>query len=348
MKKISFLAVLAVLFLTKTWAIAFAQSDLMKEASENFKPIPLGPPEIADNVLTTDKVLLGKMLYFDPRLSSSQWISCNSCHNLSCGGSDYQETAVGHGWQRGLRNSPTVLNAVYNVTQFWDGRAKDLKEQAKGPVQASVEMNNTPERAVATMKSMPEYVELFKKAFPMDKNPVTFDNIARAIEAFEATLVTPDAKFDRFIKGDETALNNDEKKGLRLFMDKGCINCHSGLNIGGDDYFTFGVEKAPDKDIMAGDKGRAKITHAKKDEFSFRSPSLRNVYLTPPYFHSGIVWHLKEAVTIMGNSQLGETITDKEALYIVSFLKALTGVQPKIEIPILPPSTDKTPKPIKK
>ncbi len=339
---------ISLLLVTVLWITVSAQSDLMKEARDNFKPIPIGPPEIADNVLTIAKVELGKMLYFDPRLSSSQWISCNSCHNLSYGGGDYQETAVGHGWQRGPRNSPTVLNAVYNIAQFWDGRAKDLKEQAKGPVQASVEMNNSPERAVQTMKSMPEYVAWFKKAFPMDKEPVTFDNIARAIEAFEATLITPDCKLDLFLKGDENALNKEEKEGLRLFMDKGCVSCHSGINIGGDDYFTFGVEKAPDKKIMAGDKGRAKVTQAKKDEFSFRSPSLRNVYLTPPYFHSGVVWSLNEAVAVMGDAQLGEMLNKKETAYIVSFLKALTGVQPEVEIPILPPSTDATPKPIKK
>jgi cytochrome c peroxidase len=325
-----------------------ASSDLMKEANENFKPIPMGPPVIKDNPLTTTKIQLGKMLFFDPRLSSSHWISCNSCHNLSYGGSDYQETALGHGWQRGPRNSPTVLNAVYNVAQFWDGRAKDLKEQAKGPVQASVEMNNKPEVAVATIKSMPVYVDLFEKAFPNDKNPVTFDNIARAIEAFEATLITPDCKLDRFLKGEETALNKNEKKGLKLFIDKGCTDCHGGVNIGGDDYFTFGVEKAPSNAIMKGDKGRAKITHAKDDEFSFRSPSLRNVYLTPPYFHSGAVWSLADAVKVMGDSQLGENISDEGAMYIVEFLKSLTGVQPEIEIPLLPPSNENTPKPIKK
>ena len=344
MKKI---VVLLVLCLLPSLGV-FAGDSLMKEARQYFKPIPFGPPEIKDNPLTVEKIELGKMLFFEPRLSSSQWISCNSCHNLAMGGADYQETAVGHGWQRGPRNSPTVLNAVYNVAQFWDGRAKDLKEQAKGPVQASVEMNNTPEKVIETLKSMPEYVDMFKKAFPMDKDPVTFDNMAKAIEAFEATLITPNCKLDKFLRGDETALNGDERKGLKLFISKGCADCHGGINIGGDDYYTFGVEKKPSDKVMAGDKGRAKVTHAKDDEFSFRSPSLRNVELTAPYFHSGAVWSLKEAVKIMGDAQLGETLTDEEAEYIVKFLKTLTGEQPKITLPVLPPSTDKTPKPVKR
>lgn len=197
---------------------------------------------------------------------------------------DYQPTSTGHGWKQGPRNAPTVLNSVYNVAQFWDGRAKDLAEQAKGPIQAGVEMNNTPANVVKTLKSMPEYVELFKQSFPNEKDPVTFDNMAKAIEVFEATLNTPDSNFDKFLKGDSQALSKTEKQGLKLFMDNGCASCHSGVNMGGDDYYAIGVVQMPADRIMTGDKGRYAVTQAKDDEFMFKSPSLRNIELTPPIF----------------------------------------------------------------
>ena len=200
-------------------------ADLMKEAKENFEPIPLSVEEgykaLKNNPATPAKYELGKMLYFEPRLSKSQLISCNTCHNLSFGGDDYQETSIGHGWQKGPRNAPTVLNSVYNSAQFWDGRATDLKEQAKGPIQASVEMAATPEYVVQVLKSIPQYVDLFKKAYPGQKDPVTFDNMANAIEVFEATLLTPNSRFDKYLKGDAKALSKDELKGLELYLDKG-------------------------------------------------------------------------------------------------------------------------------
>ena len=287
------------------------------------------------------------MLYFDPRLSASNLISCNTCHNLGTGGVDLQETSVGHGWQKGPRNAPTVLNAVFNIAQFWDGRAKDLEEQAKGPVQASVEMSNNPERLVATLNSMPQYVVLFKKAFPNDNSPVTFDNTAKAIEAFEATLLTPNSRFDKYLKGDAGALNAQEKEGLKLFMEKGCAGCHNGVNVGGSGYFPFGVVERPGADILPpGDKGRFMVTKTASDEYVFKVPSLRNIELTPPYFHSGKVWSLREAVSVMGSAQLGIALTDSEIDTITAFLKTLTGDQPRVEYPILPPNTDNTPRPI--
>jgi len=323
---------------------AFAE-NLHDNARKLFKPIPYAPPELKDNPLSLDKIELGKMLYFEPRISKSGLLSCNTCHNLSFGGDDYQETSIGHGWQKGPRNAPTVLNSVFNVAQFWDGRAADLKEQAKGPVQAAVEMNSTPDRVVAVLKSMPEYVRLFKKAFPEDKDPVNFDNMAKAIEAFEATLLTPDSRFDLYLKGNENALNKDEKKGLAIFIEKGCSDCHAGVNIGGEDYYPFGVTERPDSKILSGDKGRFLVTNTTADEYVFKSPSLRNIEYTAPYFHSGKVWSLEEAVAIMGSSQLGITLTDSDVKYITAFLKTLTGIQPKVEYPVLPPSTDATPKP---
>ncbi|GAB1536908.1 cytochrome-c peroxidase [Geovibrio sp. ADMFC3] len=323
---------------------AFAEK-LQEDANGIFKPIPYAPPALKDNPMTLDKVELGKMLFFEPRLSKSSLLSCNTCHNLSFGGDDYQETSIGHGWQKGPRNAPTVLNSVFNLAQFWDGRAADLKEQAKGPVQASVEMNSTPDRVVVVLKSMPEYTELFKKAFPGDKDPVSFDNMAKAIEAFEATLLTPDSKFDLYLKGDKNALNKDEKKGLELFINKGCADCHAGVNMGGEDYYTFGVVERPDSKIVSGDKGRFSVTNTASDEYVFKSPSLRNIEYTAPYFHSGKVWSLEEAVAIMGSAQLGISLTDSDSKLITAFLKTLTGVQPKVDYPVLPPSTDATPKP---
>ena len=322
-----------------------AADEVMTRAQVLFKPIPDAAPLLKENVLSPVKIDLGRMLYFDPRLSASGLISCNTCHNVGIGGADLQETAVGHGWQRGGRNSPTVFNAIFNIAQFWDGRAQDLKEQAKGPPQAAIEMNSTPELVVETVKSMPEYGRLFKKAFPQENDPITYDNIAKAIEAFEETLLTPDAPFDKYLRGDGTALSRDEQTGLKLFMDNGCGGCHGGINMGGTGYFPFGVVEKPKAEITAGDTGRFKVTGAKSDEYVFKSPSLRNIALTAPYFHSGKVWSLKGAVAIMGSAQLGITLTDNETDNVVAFLKVTTGRQPRIEYPILPASTEATPKP---
>jgi cytochrome c peroxidase len=326
-------------------SVSFAADDLLKRAQGMFKPIPATAPERKGKTLTAAKMELGKMLYFEPRLSSSELISCNTCHNIGMGGADFQETSVGHGWQRGPRNAPTVLNSVFNIAQFWDGRAPDLKEQAKGPVQASVEMNNTPEMVIKTLQSMPQYIEMFKKAFPDKKEPLTFDNMAEAIEAFESTLLTPDSPFDKYLKGDDKALKTVEKEGLKLFMDKGCNACHGGINMGGTGYFPFGVIERPKEEITAGDMGRFKVTQASSDEYVFKSPSLRNIALTPPYFHSGRVWGLSDAVAIMGSAQLGISLTKDEVEKIVLFLGTTTGVQPKVEYPILPAPTESTPKP---
>ncbi|QGM98963.1 cytochrome-c peroxidase [Methylocystis parvus] len=322
--------------------------DLRADANAVFKPVDAASVNavVKNNPITPAKVELGKKLFFEPRLSKSQIISCNSCHNLGTGGEDSGSTSIGHAWAKGPRRAPTVLNAVFNVAQFWDGRAVDLKAQAKGPVQADVEMNNTPAVVEATLKSMPGYVAEFKAAFPNDANPVSFDNMANAIEAFEATLTTPNAKFDKFLTGDASALNDTEKKGLRLFMDKGCSGCHSGVNVGGNGYFPFGAVAKPDAAILpAADRGRAKVTNSDADAFVFRSAPLRNVALRAPYFHTGSVWTLEEAVDVMAKSQLGATLTPDENAAIVAFLGALTGEQPKVTYPILPARTKDTPRP---
>lgn len=340
------LAVSAALILSLASAVADDTALRAKAKSAGLQPLPYGAGQVTDNVLTREKIALGSMLFFDPRLSASGVISCNTCHNLGTGGDDNLPTSVGHGWQKGPRNSPTVLNAVYNQAQFWDGRAEDLKAQAKGPVQAGVEMANTPDAVVETLKSMPQYVERFGRSFPGEADPVTFDNMARAIEAFEATLVTPGAPFDAWLEGNDTALTADEKLGLDLFISKGCTACHSGVNLGGQDYYPFGLIKKPGADILPPeDKGRFQVTKTASDEYVFRAGPLRNIALTAPYFHSGQVWDLEQAVAIMGVAQLGTELKGDEAELIATFLGSLTGEQPKVEYPILPAETAKTPKP---
>ena len=325
---------------------AALSNDLLEEAKDYFEPIPSVVPAVKNNAVTGDKIELGKMLFFDPRLSSSALISCNTCHNLGMGGDDNLETSIGHGWQKGPRNAPTVLNAVFNIAQFWDGRAEDLKAQAKGPVQAGVEMASTPARVEATLKSMPAYEVAFAKAFPGEDSPISFDNMAKAIEAFEATLITPYSRFDQFLEGNTKVMNEEEQAGLQLFIDTGCASCHAGVNLGGEGYYPFGVVEKPGADVLpAGDKGRFAVTQTADEEYVFRAGPLRNIELTAPYFHSGKVWDLEQAVAIMGTSQLGEDLSDDEIRKITAFLKTLTGEQPKVDYPILPVETSGTPKP---
>ena len=337
--------ILTAILATSCLAVAASADELRTKAAEVFKPLPSTVPAVKDNPVTPAKIELGKALFFDPRLSASGVFSCYSCHNLATGGDDNMETSVGHGWQKGPRNSPTALNAVLNEAQFWDGRAADLAAQAKGPIQAGVEMANTPEQVVATLTSMPAYVDSFKAAFPDEAEPVSFDNMAKAIEAFEATLITP-APFDAYLNGDDAALSDTAKAGMALFIDKGCSSCHSGVNVGGHGYYPFGLIEKPGSEILPeGDKGRFAVTETADDEYVFRASPLRNIALTAPYFHSGKVWDLKVAVQIMAESQLGEELSDDEANQIVAFLDSLTGTLPEITVPVLPAETAATPRP---
>ncbi|MBB4265520.1 cytochrome-c peroxidase [Roseospira visakhapatnamensis] len=343
---IAAVATLPVLSPVAAWAEAPDDAALMEEAQALFEPIPDQVPDVRGNAVTREKIDLGRMLFFDPRLSASHLLSCNTCHNLAMGGDDNLETSIGHGWQAGPRNSPTVYNAVFNIAQFWDGRAADLKEQAKGPIQAGVEMNNQPAMVVETLSSMPAYVEYFTAAFPGDDDPVTFDNVARAIEAFEATLITPAAPFDQFLEGNADALTEQEKRGLRTFIDTGCVACHAGVNLGGEAYYPFGVVERPGADILPPeDKGRFAVTDTATDEYVFRSPTLRNVALTKPYFHAGRVWDLTQAVAVMGVAQLGEDLNEDQVDDIVAFLHTLTGEAPEVIVPVLPASSVDTPRP---
>lgn len=338
-------SVAAAVIATTALAAEPVPADLRATALEIFKPLPSTYPAVRDNPITQEKIDLGKALFFDPRLSASGVFSCNSCHNLATGGDDNLETSIGHGWQKGPRNSPTALNAVFNDAQFWDGRAEDLKAQAKGPIQAGVEMANTPVQVVETLKSMPKYVEWFQAAFPGEADPVTFDNMAKAIEAFEATLITP-APFDAYLNGDEAAMTEEQKQGLVLFMDKGCASCHSGINLGGNGYYPFGLIEKPGAEVLPeNDKGRFAVTATADDSYVFRAAPLRNVTLTAPYFHSGKVWNLRQAVAIMGTSQLGEDMSDDDVERIVAFLGSLEGRLPEVVYPVLPAETDDTPLP---
>lgn len=337
---------LMILALVTTALAGTAGADELRDKALGiFKPLPSTLPALNDNTVTPEKVDLGKALFFDPRLSASGVFSCYSCHNLTTGGDDNMETSVGHGWQKGPRNAPTALNAVLNEAQFWDGRAEDLAAQAKGPIQAGVEMANTPAQVEATLNSMPQYVEWFTAAFPGEEAPVNFDNMAKAIEAFEATLLTP-APFDAWLNGDDAALSDEAKAGLTLFVDKGCSSCHSGVNVGGHGYYPFGLIEKPGSDVLpAGDKGRFAVTETANDEYVFRAAPLRNIALTAPYFHSGKVWDLAVAVEIMAESQLGESLKPEETAQLVAFLESLTGTMPEVSLPVLPAETATTPRP---
>ncbi len=324
----------------------FAADQLMKTAQAQFKPIPTTPPTLPGNPATPAKLLLGKMLYFDPRLSASHSISCNSCHSVGLGGADAQETSIGHHWQRGGRNAPTVFNAVFNTAQFWDGRAKDLEAQAGGPIVNPVEMASPTAHVAEQLAATPGYVTAFRAAFPGSADPVTLENVQRAIAVFEATLITPNAPFDKFLNGDAAALTPTQKSGLQLFLDKGCAACHDGINVGGGRYAPFGVVEKPGAAFLPpADKGRFMVTKTASDEYVFKVPSLRNIALTAPYFHTGKAWNMRQAVAVMGTSQLGTQLTEVEIDRITAFLDSLTGDQPAIVYPTLPPSVAATPQP---
>ncbi len=287
------------------------------------------------------KVELGKKLFFEPRLSKSGWITCNSCHNLSTGGADNLPSSIGHKWFFGPINSPTVLNAKFNLAQFWDGRAKDLKEQAGGPIANPIEMGSTHEIAVSVLQSIPEYVQWFKEVYGDEK--IDIDKVTDAIAAFEETLTTPNSRFDYWLRGYEEYLSETEVEGYSLFKEKGCTMCHNGVGVGGNSYQKFGMVKPYDKDTHT--LGRYNVTKKEEDRYVFKVPLLRNIELTAPYFHDASTWSLSEAVNIMAEYQLGLSLTDDETNKIVEFLRTLTGEQPSIIFPTLPPSTANTPEP---
>lgn len=307
-----------------------------------FKPLPADMASAA-NPSTDAKVALGHQLYFDKRLSKNHDISCNSCHNVAAYGVDGEPTSPGHKGQRGDRNSPTVMNAALHIAQFWDGRAADVEAQAKGPVMNPVEMAMPSEkRVVDTLNSMEAYRAAFKKAFPGDKKPVSFDNMALAIAAYERKLVTP-SPFDAYLNGDDNALNDAQKAGLNTFMQTGCTTCHSGVAVGGAMYQKLGLVKPwPNQK----DQGRFGLTKKDADKMMFKVPSLRNIAKTGPYFHDGSIKTLPEAVSLMAQHQLGKDLSDADVQSIVTFLESLTG-EPAAALkatPKLPASSKTTPK----
>lgn len=328
--------------------MATSTDPLILKAREVFKPIPLKAPDLPGNPATADKVALGSMLYFDPRLSATHSISCASCHNIGLGGADNSPTSAGFHGTRGGRNSPTVFNAAYSFAQFWDGRAKDLEEQAGGPMVNPVEMASPKQHVAEQLAALPQYRDDFARAFPGEPNPVTLANAQKAIAVFEATLITPNAPFDRFLRGDATALDTNQKAGLTLFMDKGCTACHAGVALGGTMYAKFGAVAAPDARYRpAGDKGRSAITGNAADDYAFKVPSLRNIALTAPYFHTGSEQDLAKVVDVMAKAQLGASLSSTETASIVAFLQTLTGDQPRIVVPQLPASDPRSPLPDK-
>jgi len=279
---------------------------------------------------------LGRMLFFEKRLSKDRDLACESCHHLDRYGVDNEPTSIGAKGVRGHRNSPTVYHAAGEFTAFWDGRAGSVEEQAKGPIVNPGEMAmKNPETVVAVLKAIPGYVTAFQAAFPADANPLTYDNLARAIGAFERKLVTP-SRWDRYLKGDHDALTASEVTGLKLFTDLGCMTCHTGEFVGGSMFQKVGVAVAwPNQQ----DQGRFEITKLASDRMLFKVPSLRNVTKTAPYFHDGSAKTLEEAVTLMGRHQIGEELSPSDVTAIVSWLGSLTGELPLkyIQPPQLPP-----------
>ena len=295
------------------------------------------PAEIRSdaNALTDAKIDLGRMLFFDPRLSKAGDVSCNSCHDLANYGVDGKPVSSGHRGQLGNRNSPTVYHAAGHVAQFWDGRATDVEEQAKGPVLNPVEMAMASgDEVAARLRAIPSYVQAFQRAFPGTTEAVTFDHMAMAIAAFERKLVTP-SRWDRFLQGDRNALSAEEMQGHHEFMHSGCVNCHNGPYLGGRQFQKLGAEKPWPS---AADPGRVNVTKSPVDRMVFKVPSLRNVEKTGPYFHNGQVATLEDAVGLMGEYQLGTKLQPAQVRSIVAWLKTLTGELPRdyIKRPQLP------------
>jgi len=312
---------------------------LLEKAKSTFSPLPASADN-PDNPVTAEKVLLGQTLYFDNRLSIDESVSCNSCHNLSTYGVDNKATSSGVGGQKGGRNSPTVLNAAFHFTQFWDGRAKDVEEQAGGPILNPIEMAMPDQEAVIKrLQAIKGYQEMFAAAFPGEDQPVNYKNLEKAIGAFERKLITP-SRFDEYLMGYEETLNNEEKKGLQTFMDVGCTACHSGTVLGGNMYQKFGL-MGNYWDFTSSakvDNGRFLVTNNESDKFLFKVPSLRNIEKTHPFFHDGSITSLEEAVKIIAKLQLNKDLTDQEVSEIVTFLKTLTGTVPAelAKAPVMP------------
>ena len=304
-------------------------AELNTQARNLFGVLPAFA-ENPDNPITSEKVELGRMLYFDNRLSKDNTQSCNTCHNLNTFGVDNKSFSEGNDGKLGGRNSPTTLNAAFHFAQFWDGREPNIEAQAGGPILNPIEMAMPSEKAVVQrLSKIKEYTDAFAKAFPNEKTAITYDNLKKAIGAFERKLVTP-SKFDTYIAGNNDALNNEEKEGLQTFINSGCIACHSGNMLGGNMYQKFGLfgDYWTLTKSAKIDNGRFDVTKNEADKYVFKVPSLRNVEKTAPYFHDGSVQDLKESIIIMGKTELNKEITADDANKMIVFLKTLTGNLP--------------------
>ncbi|MCP5141332.1 MAG: c-type cytochrome [Chromatiales bacterium] len=309
--------------------------------------LPETAPYPADNPPSAAKIELGKQLFFDPRFSATGTISCNSCHNLMAGGDDSRQTSMGVHGLTGPRNAPTVWNAAFHSVQFWDGRAKTLEDQAKGPVVAHVEMGMTDlDAAIARVRDIPGYVEQFAAVFG-GAQPVTVDNAAKAVAAFERTLITPNSPYDRYVNGDTTALTEQQLRGMQAFADLGCVACHRGPAFNGPEmpggvgfFISFPFHDSPyvEEYGLRDEPGRYAVTGNEADRHKYRVPTLRNIALTAPYFHNGRVKTLEEAVRVMAPSQLHKRLSDAQVADVVAFLNALTGPFPELTLPRLPPT----------
>lgn len=319
--------------------------------------LPTKVPVPADNPQTPAKIELGKILYFDPRLSHDGTISCNSCHNIMADGADGRPVGVGVQGQRGGRGSPTVWNSAFNTVQFWDGRAASLEEQAKGPLTNPVEMGmKDHDMVIGRIKLIPGYVTLFQKAFGK-KAEINIDNTAKAIASFERTLITPNSPFDKYKRGNKKAMTASAIKGMKLVEEIGCTSCHVGDNFNGEGFKMGEGNYQPFPQIpgskydkqyeITRDLGRFDVTKDPEDKNKWRVPTWRNVALTAPYFHNGKVRTLDEAVRVMAKTQLDVDLKEDQVTDIVAFLNALTGEFPKISMPRLPvtPGTTHTPDP---
>lgn len=321
--------------------------------------LPDAPHFPADNPQTPAKVELGRKLFHDPRLSVTNTVSCNTCHNIiqtrehpRAAGTDGLQFSDGINGLKGGRNAPTVWNSAYRTALFWDGRARSLEEQAKGPIVNPVEMGlPNHEVVVAKLKTIPGYVKEFREVF--GTNDFTIDHVAKAIAAFERTLLTPNAPFDRYRRGEKTALSETAERGWEKFQKFGCVACHGDVTFAGREpqgsafFMKFpAIEATPSeatnpedfrvKYKFKDDSGRFQVTRLEKDRNRWRVPSLRNVELTAPYFHNGAVKTLNEAVRVMARVQLGRVLTDDDAADLEAFLKSLTGEQPRQTEPVLP------------
>ncbi len=314
---------------TAFFLIVMLSIPVMAFSDDSSFLMPSLPPIPADNSLTAEKIKLGKSLFFDPRLSKSNWISCATCHNPTMGFADGLPRALGHKMSVGPRNTPTVLNSAFLRLQFWDGRAKSLEEQALGPIEAPVEMAAKLSDVIDKLKSIEGYTVLFNNAFPADKPAITKKNLAKAISAYERTLITTNSAFDRYLRGDRDAISKEAADGFRSFKKLGCSGCHNGPVFSDGELHRAKIPGSTDS-------GLYNVTKKEEDKYKFRTPILRNISLTGPYMHDGSVNTLNGAVKLMGKTMLDEDIPSKTLKNIVAFLRTLRGEHPGRTVPTLP------------